>query len=102
MRAVGFRRQEGAFDFARRFRFAYSLEHYNNFTGKRWIPKESEFSDRHTGVAFGSLAGRIIARSEVRGQRVQRSNVAVSNRGSGRITSWLTADCSPLMLPSDR
>ena len=43
MRAVGFRRQEGIFDFARRFRFAYSLEHYNNFTGKPRIQEESEF-----------------------------------------------------------
>ena len=40
MRAVGFRRREDSFDFARRFRFAYSLEHYNKFTGKlptRWV-----------------------------------------------------------------
>ena len=60
MRAVGFRRQEGAFDFARRFRFAYSLEHYNNFTGKPPDTEESEFGDRHM-AAFGLLAGRIIA-----------------------------------------
>ena len=35
LRAVGFRRREGTLDFARRFRFAYSLEHYNKLAGKR-------------------------------------------------------------------
>ena len=69
MRAVGFRRQEGAFDFARRFRFADSLEHYNNLLASPRIPKE-RIGDRVT-VAFGSLAGRIIARSEDRGQRTE-------------------------------
>ena len=54
MRAVGFRRQEDAFDFARRFRFAYSLEHYNKVAGK--LPN----TDVITG-SIRSLAGLIIA-----------------------------------------
>ncbi len=41
MRAVGFRRQERSFDFARRFRFAYSLEHYNKVAGKLPTPDEN-------------------------------------------------------------
>ena len=41
MRAVDFRRQEGTFDFARRFRFAYSLEHYNKVAGKLSAPTKT-------------------------------------------------------------
>ena len=53
MRAVGFRRREGTLDFARRFRFAYSLEHYNKLAGKRRTLEEH--------LVTLALARRIIA-----------------------------------------
>lgn len=53
LRAVGFRRREGTLNFARRFRFAYSLEHYSKLAGKRRTPEEQLFT--------AALARRIIA-----------------------------------------
>jgi len=55
MRAVGFRRLEGTFDFARRFRFAYSLEHYNKLRASVLHPTKT--TGDHDRARAGRLQG---------------------------------------------